>query len=786
MMPLDRKLGRDLWRLKGQVLTIALVVASGIGGFIGSLSTHASLVRLRDDYYESGRFAHVFVHAKRAPQRLQSELRAIPGVAGVETLIVGEVMITLPGVVDSMSGQVISLPQSGTPYINRLHLRSGRWLEPGDTAGVLVSEAFATSRGLAAGDPIGVLMNGKRETLWVRGVAMSPEFIFAAGHGGFSDDTRFGVLWMSSEKLAAAYDMRGAFNSAALRLTYNASLPAVLSQVDRVLAPFGSTGSYGRADQLSNRALTQEIAEQRVFGTVLPAVFMGVAVFLLNVLLSRHIATERPQIAALKALGYENWVIGLHYLKLVLVIVLLGAMLGIGIGIVFGRWMTQLYTGFFHFPRADYWLDAWIVSVSVGLALLAGLAAAIGIVRSVARLPPAEAMRPPAPTTFRRTLLERLGLGRLYSPATRMVLRELERRPWRTVLTIAGVASSVAIVIGGTWWGGAFDRLIEVELQIRERPDVMVSLTGPVNASARHDVARLPGVLSVDVARDVAVRFEHGAASYRTAIIGLDSSDGLRRVLDTQFRSIPLVEGGLVMTDRLADRLGLRLGDLVTVEPLEGRRERTRLRVAAFSGDLMGMQAYASRRTVARLLGEGDAITTLRLRLDRRSEQQFYRQVRDIPRFASIGDKNLLIAHFRETQARNLLVFTGILSVFAGFIAVGVVYNSARIALAEHSRELATLRVLGFTRGEVSQILLGQLAVPVAIAIPIGCLIGLGLAWLLTTLIQGTEFRIPLYVRSNTYALAVLVMLGASIVSGLIVRRRIDRLDLVAVLKTSE
>lgn len=786
MRPLDRKLLRDLWRLKTQVLTIALVVGSGVGGFIGSLSTYGSLVELRDEYYESARFGHIFVGAKRAPLHLAGELRRIPGVIDVETSIAGAVMVTLPEVTEAMTGRVVSLPSSGAPSINRVFLRQGRWLEAGDAEGVLVSEAFAQARGLEPGDRVTLLMNGRFEELEIRGIALSPEYIFAAAHGAFADDTRFGIFWLSREKLAAAYDMEGAFNAASLRVTRDAAVQAVLSAVDRLLEPYGSTGAYTREHQQSNRALSQEIGEQRIFGTVLPAVFLAVAIFLLNVLLSRHIATERPQIAALKALGYDDLEIGAHYLWLVLVIVVIGVLFGLGIGVGFGRWMTQLYTGYFYLPSSDWRVAPWILVASIGIALISGVAAAVGAVRSVIRLPPAEAMRPPAPPSFRPTLLERLRLGWLYSTETRMVLRELERRPLRTTLTVFGVASSVAIVIAGTWWGDAFDYLVETELQARERADIIVALTNPAEPAVVQEAARLPGVLAVEGAREVFVRFVNGRRDYRTSVTGLVANTELRPVLDARLKPLPLVDDAVLLTDRLADALGVRAGGRVWIEPLEGERRAQLVTVALEVEDLMGMRAYMPRASAAALAGESDSVNVLRFRVDRNRLDEFMTRAREIPLFASVGDKTLMIRHFRETSERNLLVFTGILGLFAAFIAVGVVYNSARIALAEHAWELATLRVLGFTRAEVSQILLGQVGAQILIAIPIGCLLGYGLARLLAELIHGEEFRIPLVILPDTYALAVVIMLAAGLVSAAIVRRRIDRLDLVGVLKTRE
>jgi len=783
---LGRKLLRDVWRLRSQVLTTALVVAGGVGGFVGSLSAHACLLELRDRYYESARFAHVFVALRRAPQGLEASLRSIPGVVDVQTGVTGNVIVSLPGARDGITGRVIALPERGVWRMNRVVLRSGRPLEPDDERGILVGEGFATARRISPGDSLSLLMNGKMETFFVRGIAGSPEFIFSASHGGFADDRHFGVFWIASPRLAAAYDMRDAFNTASLRIARGVSTRAVIDAVDRILVPFGGMGAYDRDSQLSHRTLTREIEEQRVYAVVFPAVFFGVAVFLLNVLLGRHIATERSQIASLKALGYGNAAIGAHYLQFVAAIVAVGLALGIGVGYLFGRWMTSLFTAFFHFPSPEYRLAAWIPFAAAAATFVAALGATFAAIRRVVKLPPAEAMRPPSPAVFRSTLLDRLGFSGGYSQQVRMVVRELERRPARALVTTLGISGAIAILIAGTWWGDAIDFLVRQEFNVRDRADITIALTEASEPAVLHAVSRLPGVLEAEGSHDIPVELRDGSRRLRVNVMGVDAGSHLHRLLDERGEPFVVPESALVLSTMTAQRLEVSTGARVWLDPLVGSEPARWVTVVAAAGDLMGSQAYTSRRIAARLAGESDTYTTLRLRVDPGRRAALFAALREIPAVAAIGDKVAMLDQFRRTSARNLLAFTGILSIFAAAIAVGVVYNTARIALAEHAWELATLRVLGCRRGEVSGILLGQLAAQMVLAIPLGCGLGYLLSALIVTLIRTEDFRIPLIILPPTYALATLVTIVAGVLSALVVRRRIDALDLVAVLKTRE
>jgi len=793
MKALDRKLLRDLRLLWSQGLTIALVVASGIGGFITSLSAVDSLDLARERFYAEAHFADVFATVKRAPNALVETLREVPGVADVQVTIEQVVRIGLPGVSDPILGQLIGVDRRQLPRMNQVSVSRGRALDNAALSSgarsdgrieALVSAGFANSRGVKPGDIFTALINGKQRTLLIAGVALSPEYIFA-GLGGSPDQRSFGVFWIDRDTLAAAYDMQGAFNRVSVKLAPGASQPDVMARMSRLLARYGAGEAYGREDQTSHAMLDAEIKEQQVLGTVLPSIFLGVAAFLLNVVVSRLVSTQREQIAALKALGYPNRSIGAHYLKLVLVIVILGLVLGIWLGDWLGGAFTRLYADFFYFPTFEHYLAPWLLLVGTGLTLATAVIGTISAINATVRLAPAEAMRPPAPGHFRRTLLERLGV-RGVKPALQMILRNMERRPLRTGLSIAGVAAAVAIVVMGNFIRDAIDHIVDTQFTLAMRSDVILWMSEPIGNEARLEVARMPGVIAVEATRIVPVRFVNGPVSERGLIQGYAENPELRRIVDIQGRVVPLPDGGLVMTDRLASKLGLRVGDTVRTEVLEGRRETLQLTLAATAQEMMGLNAYMERRALNRLMREGDVASQYSVALQRGSEAAFLAASQDLPRVAGTFSKANLLRNMQEVSARNVRLMSTILTLFASVIAVGVVYNNARIALSERTWELASLRVLGFTRAEVSVLLLGELALSIAIALPLGMLMGWGLVHLVAELLKSDQFQFPVVILPRTYAWAALCVVAAGIASALVVRRRIDRLDMVAALKTRE
>ena len=783
---LDRKLARDLWSLKTQVVSIALVIACGIGGFIGSFSTYGSLLRSRDNYYDTARFPHVFATAKRAPQSLAERIRSIAGVAEVGTRVVRDAQLSIPGVVPPMIARLIGRDLEHPGGMNRLTLTSGRWPMPGARGEVVVNQRFLEARRLELGGRLDVLLNGKLERLTLVGTALSPEYIFATRGGGMPDDEWFAVLWMDARTLAAAFNMEGAFNSVLLRLARDVSAQSVIERLDALLEPYGGFGAVGRDEQISHKIITQEISQQRIFGTVLPSIFLLVAAFILNVVLHRQVHAQRGEIAALKALGYEDRWIAWHYLKLASVIVLLGVVIGIALGWWLGSGMTSLYTELFHFPRFHYFMPGWLVLAGAAAALAAAFGGAFAATRGILRLRAAEALRAPAPAAFRALLLERLGYAHLLTPAQRMIMRNLERRPVRAAATIAGIAGSVAILIAGTFWMDALEWFIDVQFNQVQRADVNIGFAEPVPRSVRLELARLPGVRQAEVTRTIPVRLRAGQRSYRTGITGIGDDATLQRILDAELREAKPAPGGVLLTARLAQRLGVRPGDTVIAELLEGKRVKSALRVSGTVREMAGMNAWMRLEDLTRLAREGNVVSGAGLSVERAQETALLERLKQIPAAAVVIVHRTLIDTFRETSARNVMFFTTVLSIFAATIAVGVVYNNARIQLAERAWELASLRVLGFTRREVSVLLLGELAVEIVLAIPLGFLAGFGLAALLLALMRQEVMELPLVIFPSTYVYAGAVVVAAGVLSALIVRNRIDNLDLVAVLKTRE
>ena len=788
MSTLDRKLWRELRQQSGQSLAIILIIVCGSASFVATGSVYRSLKQTRAAYYERYRFAQLFAQLKRAPQHLETRIAEIPGVAQVETRIVAAVNLDVPGLHEPAAGRLISLPEQRPPRLNHIYLKQGREISAGRPHEVLISAAFAEANQLAPGDSIGAVINGRWERLSIAGIALSPEYVYAMADAASltPDNRRFGVLWMHRKALATAFQMDGAFNDLALTLTRGAREAPVIAQVDRLLAPYGGLGAYGRAYQLSHRILSDELAQQRANATIIPTIFLSVAVFLLHVVLSRLVQTQREHIALLKAVGYADWIIATHYLKYALCIALLGALFGVLLGLWLGAALADVYQQFFSFPFLRYRAAPSLVGAAALMSAGAALLGAMSAVRRSLALPPAEGLRPEPPPPYRPTWLERLGWHRWAPPLGRMVWRNMERKRWQVTASMVGIALAIAILIVGFNNLGAVDDLIDLQFRRAQREDAMVVLNEARSLRARYELAALPGVQRVEPFRTAPVELQFGHRSRRVALTGLEAQGHLRRLIGRDLRPAPIPSEGLVLTAKLATILGVKPGDVVHVQILNGDRPRRRVRVAALVDELLGLSAYMDFRALARLLRQGPTLSGAYLAVDPLFASSLYAKLKQLPAVASVSFRRAALAGFRDTMAKSFLIFTMVLVIFASVITFAVIYNAARIALSERGRELASLRIIGFTRREVAVVLLGEQAVMTALALPVGCALGWLCSRLLERALETEMLRIPMPTSVRPYLLSCLIVALAALGSSLLVRRQLDRLDVMAVAKTRE
>ena len=787
MKTINIKLFRELKSSWGQVLAILLVIAAGVSTFIMSLTTLDALVLTRDAYYREYRFADIFTTVNRAPESLRTRIEEIPGVDKVETRVVAPVKLAVENYSDPIIGQVLSIPDDGEPLVNRLHLLKGRYVDPERDDEVILNEVFAKGHDLNPGDSIEMIIKGRLQKLRIVGIAMSPEFVYQVAPGSIMPDfKRFGVLWMSRDVLGKAFEMDKAFNDVVLTVQAGANTQDIIQQLDLLLEPYGGKDAREREWQMSNRIFQSDIDQLGQMAGMFSTIFLGIAAFLLNVVITRLISTQRELIAALKAFGYSNIEVGLHYLGYVTFIVIAGLLTGTAAGIWLGHGLSEVYTTFYRLPYLQYELRLEIIAIAYVITFIAAGIGTVFAVNRAVKLPPAEAMQPEPPAKYNKGIVEIIGLTRFFSQPSRMIIRHIERKPIKSLMSIIGIALACAIMVVGTFFKDAIEFMVDIEFGLAQRQDITVSFIEPTSYDAFYELQRIPGVEYGEVFRSVPVRLRNQHLTYLTSINAYDKHRDLNRLLDVQHKPVDIPEDGILLTEYLGELLKVKEGDDIIIEVLEGNRPVKKVTIAKLTKQYLGVAAYMDRQALNRLMQEGNAISGAYLKIDPRYENEIYDTLKEMPQVANTVARKHVISAFYETSAEFVYIFIGFISILAGIITFGVVYNAARIALSERSRELASMRVLGFTRAEISFILLGELATLTLLAIPLGLVFGRLLSWYMILKIPQEIFRVPLIIEPSTYATAAMVVIIASILSSLIVRSRLDHLDLIAVLKTRE
>ena len=787
MSPLHLKLMRDLWRIRAQALAIMVVLAIGVALHIMMSGFVTSLTQTRDAYYERHQLADIFAPVIRAPNYVSDQLAKIDGIRTVETRISTFASINVTNLDFSVSAQVLSLPLDGRRHLNEVRLTSGRFPTTDRPSEILLLNSFANAHRISPGDSIEVTLNAVRRHFDVVGTAQSPEFIYFSAPGEFiPDDARFGVIWMSRPALAGAMDLAGAFNEALVAILRGANERAILDQIDQALEPFGSTGAYGLDDFSSDRFLSEEISGLEVTAKTVPPVFMLVSAFLLYVVVSRMIKSEREEIGLIKAFGYSNSEVANHYLQLALFVAVGGAALGCMLGVVLGRMMVPVYTTYYKLPfllfRLEFTSFASGIFLSLGVACLGGFVA----LRGVVGLTPAEAMRPPTPPDFSRSLSFQHGLLQRLDQPTRMVVRRLLRQPFRTIGAVSGIAAGMALSLSMLIIYEGFDQAIDQTFNVVDRSDATVSFVSNAPKKTIYELERMPGISVAEPVRFVPVVFRNGVRSYKGSITGLAPEPELNRALDAALRPIVLPSEGIILSIPLAKILGVGIGDYLTLEIREGRKPVVTIRVAGLADSLIGSPAFMDLEALGRHAGDAERLSGAFISIIDGRESKVYSDLRDTPAVAGISLRSEAEKAFKKVMDEGAGSARFVLGLMAFAITFGIVYNVARVTKDESARDLASLRVMGFSHNEASFVLLGELAVVTFVALPIGIALGSQLSHQIAEGFSTDLYQVPVVYAPKAIGSSIIVVVVATVISGWLVQRGLRRTDITLALKTRE
>lgn len=790
MKVLNKKLIRGIWRSRGQAFAVAMVVMCGAASYICMASAHRNLLLTRDTYYSQYRFADFEIHLERAPRRTVFKLENFPGVRQARPRIVKDVNLDIEGVEEPRVGRLISMPERRRPVLNDVCLVSGRYFEEGVQNEVILSDRFAHENGLALGDRIQVSVGSKKHSLRIVGLGLSPEYVYMirSVEEIIPDPERFAILWVPEDFAETALAMEAACNNIIGTVHNTDSLDQILDDAEKLLDPYGVFAKTKRENQISARFLADEIKGLEVSAKVVPGIFLGIASMILLVLLNRMVRKERTEIGLLKAYGYTNAAVSWHYLKFALVLAVAGCGVAFFVGQRLARGLIAIYVEFYQFPllRAQVYPD--VLARSMGLAAGAAFVGALMAAWRAAQIAPAESMRPEAPKYAHRIWIE--GFTRLWQSLSftwKMIARNISRNAFRAGLNVFGVMVSTGVLIMGFFTMDSMYYMLRFQFREAQREDVKVAFPIERGKRAHYEVRRMDHVLRAEPVLQYPFEIRRGWRKKDAVVVGLAQGAHLQKLLDVKRRAVDVGTSGLVLSKRLAQDLDVAPGESVILKPLMGKIKKEKsVRVSKIVKQYLGSSAYMNIDALSRLLDEGFAMNAALLRVEPGKEEALNVSLKDVPGVSAVEIKKHSYEALMDTLAQNMATMNNILVLFAGVIACAVIYNVTSVSLAERQRELASLRVLGFTTAEVGRIVYHENFLLGFLGLLLGIPFGMAICLLLVRLYDTELYRLPYHLERQTFVVAIALTIVFVAFANFAVRHKIKTLDMVEVLKARE
>lgn len=792
MTPLNRKLCRDIILARGQLAAVAAIMAVGVAAYVGMSGTCRNLEAAKRSYYTRCQMADFWVHLKKAPVSEVAALSAMDDVAALRTRISYQVTVDLDDVARPLTGLVVSMPAERRAVINDIVLKRGGYFSRKRRNEVIVSDDFATKRGLTPGDRVHLLLNNQRKELFVVGTADSSEFTYLVSPGGIvPDPANYGVFYIKRRYAEEVFDFEGACNEVVGRLVPSAQRrpERVLQTIETRLATFGVISKTALKQQPSNFILTNEIQQGKEMATMLSSIFLLVAALVLNVLLSRMAEQQRTVVGTLKAIGYTNRQILRHFFGFGIVV---GAMAGLA-GWPGGYWlshaMTNMYRPIFDFPRLDNQLYPSLMAQGMVMSLVFAVLGTLRGVRAVQRLKPAEAMRPRPPQTGRSVILERwrwfwhrLGFQ------TQMVLRGLFRTRVRTLVGIFAAAMGAAIMVAAFYYRDAFVYLIQFQYEEIDRSDYTLVFRDERGDGALAEVRDLPGVNRAEPLLTVAGTLHHGRHRKKSAITGVKPDAQLTVPRDANAERVRVPRTGLLLTRQLAEILHAQPGDRLTLIPNRGLRRPVDVPVVRVVDSYLGLGAYADIDYLDHVVGEASALNQIQLSVDRglRTRRALYRELKRLPTLQAVVATRQAKENVEDEMLKMMTTMAYFLIAIAAVIYSGSILNAALISISERQREIATLRVLGYGPRAIGGIFLREsLIVNV-----VGALLGLPLGYFISLAsaagFDSELFRMPRVIQPISLVVTVVLAIVMCLASHFIVQTVINKMDWREAIKVKE
>lgn len=787
-----KKFLRELKESKGQFVSVLAVVIIGVMFYTGLYSALENFSGAGPKYFSEYRLGDLWSTVYRAPEGVVERIEAIPGVKMAEGRVVQDVRIFMED--RNATIRLISLPDKKRNMVNDIIMRSGSYFTAGEGNQCIVSENFFKANHMVIGQTIEPIINGERVKLSVVGTAKSPEYIYEIRDATelTPDYEKFGVVYIKKSYLQTILDFRGSVNDISILLDRDGDVKKVKAGMEKILDQYGLVNTIEKKDQTSYSMFHSDETGLKSMAAIFPMLFFIASAAIIYITMTRMIENQRTLMGVLKALGYSDWDIMLHYQTYPLLVGILGSVLGSLIGIFFvGKGLLSIFNGFYNFPTENSSAHLEIAVPASLMALFFCIFAGYNACRKELRLVPAESMRPKPPASGRKILLENLRIfWEHINFSWKIILRNLFRYKRRSAMASVGIIFSMALLLIALGFRSSMSYVMEVQYEEIQKYDLKINLTQMMNVDELRYIRNMDHVESVEPVMETGMEIRDGWKKKDIGVIALDGGAELYGVYDRSGKSAILPADGILLPARLMQTMGLRTGDRVTLRSYypgknEDRDKKTVI-VKGETSQFIGQSAVCSMDYIDYLLKEGIVANAAHIRLeDPKYEKEVINELKDILAINTILSKAEVVANTnKQLQSMNTIIF--FMLFVASILAVAVIYNITNINIFERRREIATLAVLGFTAAELKRLVFNE---NFFISV-FGMLIGMPMGRIIAGVAIGTQatenMQMPIRMGLSKYMIAAFLIMTFTAVANFLLRNKITSINMVESLKSAE
>ncbi len=780
---IDVMLLRMIGNSKGQFAAVLTIIIMGIAIFSALNMTSVNMDRTVETYYEQNRFADLFLQTAPVPGQEVERLERIDGVSHA----MGRVTLDVPMVTENDDERVSLrlITTTGTAdELSKSTLLKGKMLS-GNSKEVLIIEQFANARKIDVGDQIKIQVAGVQRTLEVAGIVANPEYIYLMENTQsiMSDEEHFGVCYVTEQFGQEAAGIPGSFNEILVSYADRADEDALIDDVENALDLYGVKQTVKQKDQLSNAVIQQELTQLNSMANSIPILFLLVAGLILMMMLARLVKRDRIKIGVLKAMGYRNGQVLLHYVKYALIAGVTGGLAGSLLGMLMAGGMTRLYLGYFHIPLLHiefyYLYLVYAMALAAAFCTLSGLAGA----RGVLKIAPADAMRAEAPKTGKRILLEKLPfLWKRMAFSNKLISKNIFRNKKRTVFVLVGVTVTYAMMLFTTSMPGVIDQMMNEHFSEFQKMDYNISFFRPVQKSAVMDLTHLIDTEYVEGKLEYPFELANGNKKQAVSIIGLHADTKFYTFHDANGFKTDLPKRGMLISQNLSSALDAGKGDLVKVNSYIPNRDDVYIQVKGVIQQTLGMNAYMDIGAMGEGLLEKNVINGVYVDSKDPEVNKKLLRASNIATVMSIADVRAVYDKYMTMMVLSI----GSMVLFSGILGFCIVYNATVVSLGEREMELSSLRVLGFGKREIFFMILRENNIIMILGVLLGVPVGNLMSEYSSAAFSNDLYSIDMTSDFNSMAMAGLYTVAFVLLAQLATYRKIQKLDFLQALKNRE